>query len=386
MKFRTVCRRRSVGQRIAWIEGRCACLLENSLSGESPPAWKAKDEAVQSARVRTCGGRKSFVLGTRSMQMRTIGQTSIEVTPVAMGCWPIAGITSVDVTEAASVATLQAAFESGINFFDTAYCYGYAGESERLIARALGSLRDRIVIASKAGIHWHNNTQVRDARPERVHQQCDESLRRLETDRIDLYYLHAPDPNIPIAHTAEAFRQLLDSGKIRSVGVSNCDTTQITEFARVCPIAACQPHYNMLQREIEQDLLPCCCEQQVSVIPYWPLMKGLLAGKLTRDHQFDPRDGRRKYPMFQGEEWQRNQDFLDELRALSSETGYSVAQIVIRWTVQRPGITAALCGAKRPEQIRDNAEALRWQMPAEHVARIDRAIAARGPTVSRAAV
>jgi len=320
------------------------------------------------------------------MDMRTIGQTDIEITPVAMGCWPIAGITSVDVSEASSLATLQAALESGINFFDTAYCYGYAGESEQLIARALGSQRDGIVIASKAGIHWHNNTQVRDARPERVLQQCDESLRRLNTDRIDLYYLHAPDPDIPIAHTAEAFRQLLDSGKIRTVGVSNCRTDQIQDFKQVCPVAACQPHYNMLQREIEQDLLPWCREQQISVIPYWPLMKGLLAGKLPRDHQFDSRDGRRKYPMFRGAEWQKNQDFLDELRALSNETGHSVAQIVIRWTVQRPGITAALCGAKRPEQIQDNAQALTWSMTAEHVARIDNAIAARGPTVSRAAV
>jgi aryl-alcohol dehydrogenase-like predicted oxidoreductase len=320
------------------------------------------------------------------MQMRTIGQSDIAITPIAMGCWPIAGITSVDVTEAHSLATLHAACEAGINFFDTAYCYGYDGESERLIARALGSQRDKIVIASKAGIHWQDKKQVSDTRPDRIRQQCDESLQRLNTDRIDLYYLHAPDRNTPITRTAEVFRELLDAGKILSVGVSNCETKQIEEFSSVCPVAACQPHYNMLQREIEQDLLPWCHARQISVISYWPLMKGLLAGKLARDHEFAARDGRTKYPMFQGNEWQKNQDFLDELRVLSRQSGHSVAEIVINWTIHQRGITAALCGAKRPDQIRDNANALSWELTSDQMEWIDRAIEARGPVISRAAV
>ena len=320
------------------------------------------------------------------MQMRTIGETTIAVTPIGMGCWPIVGITSVDVTEAHSLATLEAAFEAGVNFFDTAYCYGYDGESERMIARALGKERDKIIIASKGGLHWDNGTQVSDASPERILRQCEESLKRLQTECIDLYYLHAPDPNTPISRTAEAFRNLLDTGKVRSVGLSNCTTTQLEEFAAVCPIAACQPHYNMLQREIERDLLPWCQSHQISIVAYWPLMKGLLAGKLARSHQFAAKDGRAKYPMFQGDEWHKNQDFLDELRALSQQTGYSVAQIVINWTIQQPGITVALCGAKRPEQIRENAAALSWELTDEQMQRIDAAIQTRGPVISRAAV
>jgi aryl-alcohol dehydrogenase-like predicted oxidoreductase len=319
--------------------------------------------------------------------LREIARTGVMVTSVAMGCWPITGVTSIDVTEASSLATLEAALDSGINFFDTAYCYGYEGESEKMIAKALGPHRDEIVIASKGGIEWDDQRrQVRDARAATLRRHCDESLRRLNTDRIDLYYLHAPDPNTPIAESAAGMKALLDAGKIRSVGVSNCSRQQLEEFHAVCPLAAYQPHYNMLQREIEASQLPWCIEHGVSVMVYWPLMKGLLAGKLSRDHQFDPKDGRRKYPMFSGAEWQKNQDFLDKLRPLAIETGTTVAQVVLNWTIQRTGITVALCGAKRPGQIRDNAAAMTWNLTAEQITRIDAAIADRGPVVSRAAV
>src|SRR5262245_10746133 len=189
------------------------------------------------------------------LPLRRLGSTGLLSTPVAMGCWPIAGITSIDVTEAASLATLRAAYDAGINHFDTAFVYGYAGESERLIARALGPLRDRILIASKCGLHWENGKQAHDARPATIRNECAESLRRLNTDRIDLYYLHAPDPAVPLAETAAALRGLLEAGDVRAVGVSNLKSiAQFEEFAAVCPITACQPHYNMLQREIEHDI------------------------------------------------------------------------------------------------------------------------------------
>lgn len=303
-----------------------------------------------------------------------------------MGCWPITGITSLGVQEEASLATLAAAFDAGINFFDTAYCYGFAGESERMIARVLARHRQQIVIATKGGIHYAQGKQVRDASPATLRRECEESLHRLETDYIDLLYLHAPDPQVPVAESAGALRQLLDSGKARSIGASNLTLEQLQEFAQVCPLAAFQPHYNMMQREIELEQLPWCLENQVSVICYWPLMKGLLAGHLPRDHVFEARDGRQKYPMFHGDEWQKTQDFLDVLRPIAAEAGKTVAQLVINWTIQQPGITAALCGAKRPEQIRDNAGGMNWRLSPEQLARVNAAIAARGPTVSRGAV
>ncbi|MBD3675380.1 MAG: aldo/keto reductase [Planctomycetaceae bacterium] len=318
--------------------------------------------------------------------MRLIARTEIQISPVAMGCWPIVGITSINVTKQQSLETLRAALDRGINFFDTAYCYGYEGESERMIGRVVADKRDQIVIASKGGIHWQDRQQVKDGRPETIKRECEESLQRLGTDFIDLHYLHAPDPQVPVTESAGAFQELLDAGKIRSVGVSNFTLEQLQEFSTVLLPNVYQPHYNMLQREIETDRLPWCLEKDVSVMVYWPLMKGLLAGKLKRDHQFDPRDGRQKYPMFQGEEWEKNQDFVDELREIAAETGHSVAQVVINWTLQRPGITAALCGAKRPEQIIDNAQTMSWELTNEQITRIDDAIRDRGPIVSKAAV
>jgi aryl-alcohol dehydrogenase-like predicted oxidoreductase len=320
------------------------------------------------------------------MELRQLGQTDIHITPIGMGCWPISGITSIDVNETDSLATLEAACEAGINFFDTAYCYGYDGESERMIGRTFASRRDEIVIATKGGIHWENGTQGRDGSPATLRRQCNESLRRLQTDRIDLLYLHAPDPNVPLAESAGALRELLEAGKTRSVGLSNASVEQLAEFAAVCPLSAYQPHYNMLQREIEASQLPWCRANRVSVVVYWPLMKGLLAGELARDHVFDPRDGRRKYPMFHGDEWRKNQDFLDRLRPIAAETGKSVAELVMNWTIHQPGVTAALCGAKRPHQIRANAGGMGWQLSEAQLARIEQALVERGASVSRGAV
>ena len=318
------------------------------------------------------------------MDLRPLGKTDIRVSPIALGCWPIAGMTSRGVTEADSLATLDACFGLGINFFDTAHNYGLNGESERLIARAIRGRRDQVVIATKGGLRWDAaGKQEHDARPETLKQMCEESLRRLETDHVELLYLHAPDPNVPIAESAGGLKQLLDAGKARAIGASNFSLAQLREFAAVCPLSAFQPPYNMLQREIERDTLPWCRENGVSVMVYWPLLKGLLAGKLPRDYVFPPGDGRPKYPMFQGEEWQKNQDFLDELRAIAADTGRSVAQVVLNWTIRQPGITSALCGAKRPDQIRDNAGATGWELSAEQLTKIDLALKKRGTAVSR---
>jgi aryl-alcohol dehydrogenase-like predicted oxidoreductase len=226
------------------------------------------------------------------MELRPIGTTGIRVSPVALGCWPIAGMTSPDVTDAESLATIHACFDLGINFLDTAYCYGASGESERLIARALVGRRDEMVIATKGGIHWGpDGSQILDARPATLRRECEESLRRLGTDRVELYYLHAPDPRVPLAESAGELARLRNEGKTRADGVSNVDFEQLQQLAAACPLAALQPPYNMLQRQIEEAVLPWCRQHDVAVIVYWPLVKGLLAGKLPRDHVFDTRDG-----------------------------------------------------------------------------------------------
>ncbi len=304
-----------------------------------------------------------------------------------MGCWPISGMTSLDVNDTDSLKTLRTAIDSGINFFDTAYCYGRDGQSEKLIGRALGEDRDSIVIATKSGIHWDAaGSRAFDARPETIKRQCDESLQRLATDRVELLYLHAPDPKIPLAESAGAFRSLLNAGKTRSIGVSNCNVDQLNAFHAECPIAAVQPPYNMLQREIEADIVPWCVARGVSIIVYWPLLKGLLAGKLARNHVFGEGDGRPKYPMFQGEEWNKNQDFIDELRSIAADLNKTVAQLVVNWTVHQPGITAALCGAKRPYQIEETAGAMDWEFDEPTLRRINQALERRGTPISQPAV
>lgn len=314
------------------------------------------------------------------MELRRLGNTGIEVTPIALGCWPIAGMTSPGVNDEDSLATIRACFDLGINHLDTAFCYGRDGESERLIARAIGNRRDKMVIATKGGIHWlpEGGPQGRDGSPATLRRECEESLRRLKTDHVDLYYLHAPDPKVPVAESAGAIRRLMVEGKTRSAGASNLTPAQLKEFAAECPLAAFQPPYNMLQRHIESEILPWCREQGVAVLVYWALMKGLLAGKLGRDHVFGPDDNRRKYPMFRGDEYQKNLDLVDRLTRIAAEAGHTVAELVLNWTVHQPGITAALCGAKRPQQIRENALGAGWKLTPEQLAQIDQALVARG--------
>jgi aryl-alcohol dehydrogenase-like predicted oxidoreductase len=321
------------------------------------------------------------------LPLRRLGRSDLHVSPLALGCWPIAGMTSLNVTEAESLATIEASFDLGINFLDTAYCYGVDGESEQLIRRAIGTRRDRVVLATKGGIAWDaDRKQLKDARPATLRRQCEASLRRLGTDHVDLLYLHAPDPATPIEESAGELARLMAEGKTRAVGGSNVSVEQARRFAAVCPLAAVQPHYNMLQREIETDLLPWCAAEGIAACVYWPLLKGLLAGKLPRDHVFQPSDGRAKYPMFQGEEWQRNQDLLDDLRPFAAQAGVPLSALVLAWTIRRPGITVALVGAKRPDQLRENAAALDFEPTREQLAAIDAALAKRGTPVSRGAV
>ncbi len=318
--------------------------------------------------------------------LRQLGQSQIQVSSVAMGCWPIAGITTLNATKEASIRTLQAALDNGINFLDAAYSYGIEGESEQMIGEVIRGRRDSVVVATKGGIHRVGKGQDFDARPDTIRRECDESLRRLGTDRVELYYLHAPDPQTPLADSAGAIAKLIADGKALTAGASNMNLEQLKQFHAVCPLTAVQPHFNMLQQEIELDIAPWCRENRISLCVYWPLMKGLLAGKLARDHQFAPGDGRAKYPMFQGDEWQKNQDFLDDLRSIANDIGVTVSQLVIAWTIRQPGITAALCGAKRDWQIQETSAAMSIELDQSILTGIEDALRRRGPSVSRGAV
>jgi aryl-alcohol dehydrogenase-like predicted oxidoreductase len=314
---------------------------------------------------------------------RPLGNSGFSIAPVALGCWPIAGVTTLDTSDSQSIATIRRCFDLGVNHLDTAYVYGPNGESENLIRRALGDRRDEMIISTKCGIHYEGAEMVTDGRPDVLRRECEESLRRLGTDRVELLYLHSPDEKVPIEASAAAMGELLSAGKARSVGASNCTLEQLEAFHAVTPLAAVQLPYNMMQRDIEQRTLPWCQANNVAVTVYWPLMKGLLAGKLPRDYRFHERDKRQNMPMYQGDEWQKNQDFLDALRRAAALTGHTVAQLVINWTIHQPGITAALCGAKRPEQIEETAGAMQWSLSEDQLRLVDAALAARGPAAAR---
>lgn len=309
-------------------------------------------------------------------ELRALGKTDIRIAPVGLGCWPIAGMTSLHVNDQDSVRTVQKAIDMGINMLDTAYGYGANGESDALIRAAIAGQRDKVVIASKAGMHWKPNGQRGfDGSASRVIKECEESLLRLGVDEIDLFYLHAVDPKVPLEESAAAFAGLLQQGKIRSVGVSNVTVEQLDLFTRVCDVAAVQPPYNMLQRAIEEDLIPWCMQRQISVINYWPLMKGLLAGKIRRGHVFDAADKRQSYDVFQGAKFERAQQLLDCLDEVAKEADKTVAQVVVNWTIHQPGITATLCGAKRDWQIAETAGAMGWRLEAAQTKKIENFLA-----------
>lgn len=317
-------------------------------------------------------------------EQRQLGSSDLMVSPVAFGSWPIAGVTSLDVNDEDSLSTIRACTDLGINFIDTAYCYGPNGESENLLRRALTGRRDEFVIATKCGIHYNEQgKQTNDARPEQIVRECDESLQRLGTDRVELYYLHSPDPQVQLADSAGAIRELIDAGKACYAGLSNHQLEQIEEFHAICPLTAVQLPYNMLQRDIETRTIPWCMENNVALVVYWPLMKGLLAGKLRGQNDLAADDNRRSYPMYQGEEWERNQAFVDVLREVAAECEQSVAAVVVHWTIQQPGITAALCGAKRRWQLEELAAAMTSELSQEHRQRIDEAIKQRGDAVAK---
>ena len=304
------------------------------------------------------------------MEYRPLGSSGIEVSAIGMGCWPMAGVGWTGIDDVQSLAALETAIDQGITLIDTAYMYGREGESERLVGRAIAGKRDRIVLATKCGLHWKGDLMIHDSSRNQILKEYDESLRRLDTDYVDLYQVHAHDEKTPIRETAETLAELLEQGKIRAIGVSNYDAEQMAEFARYAPIHTNQPPYNIIMRDIEDSVLPHCRTHNIGVITYWPLYRGLLTGKYGRGHRFPEGDSRNDNAHFQGDDLNRTLDMLDRIRPIADEWGKSLAQVIINWTTNQPGITTALCGATRPEHVAQNVEAVGWRLTDEQMGKI----------------
>ncbi len=308
------------------------------------------------------------------MEFATLGSSGVRVSRVALGTWAIGGWLwgGTDVEE--SVRAIHAALDMGISTVDTAPVYGF-GLSEEILADALARRRvprEQVVIATKFGMEWDDKENVwRNAKPERIRREIDDSLRRLRTDYIDLYQIHWPDPETPIAETAQAVKELYDAGKIRAVGVCNYSVEQLEEWRRHAPLHSVQPRYNLLERKIEADVLPYCREHGLAVLAYSPLARGLLTGKFTENPTFKPGDNRQTDPRFTGENYKRNLRIVDQLKAMAAEKGKTVAQLAVRWVLDQPGVTVALWGARTPAQIQEAAGVSGWQLSQEDLERIE---------------
>lgn len=284
----------------------------------------------------------------------------------------MSGISSLHTSTPSSIATVESALAAGINFFDTAYSYGYRGESDAILREALGDRIRDVVIASKVGTHYDSQQhRIVDASPAVIVRHAEEILQRLGLDRIDLLYLHTPDESVPIERSAEAFAQLVDRELVRYVGISNVNNHQARRFASVIEPIAVQPPFNMLQRETLRELEPFIRSIHCGVASYWPLMKGLLAGAIRRGDELEANDKRRTYSIFQGESREQAHRLIDKLASIADASSWTVPQLVIYWTMHQPLITSVLCGAKRPEQIAETAAAMTLPYDAPTIAAID---------------
>src|SRR5947209_665066 len=255
------------------------------------------------------------------MNTITLGMTGLEVTPVAFGTWQLSGEWGA-FDEDAAVAAIRHARELGINFFDTAQAYGF-GASERLLGRALrddlATRREEVVIATKGGLRIDERRGlVRDSSPAWLRHGIEESLTALGVDHIDLYQVHWPDPATPLAETAQALDSLVEEGKIRHVGVSNFDVSQMAEFARTRPVETLQPPYHLFRRDIEAEVLPHCRDYDIGVLAYGPLAHGLLSGALNEDTRFAADDWRSGAPFFKGDAYRHNLEVVRELGKFAS--------------------------------------------------------------------
>lgn len=295
-----------------------------------------------------------------------LGRTDLQVSPICFGCWQMGGNYWGPVDEATLTAAVHRAVELGINFFDTADAYG-DGLAEEILARALKSVnRDDVVIATKVYHHWlgeRGSRRVGDLSYDYILRECDASLKRLGIDRIDLYQAHTVDVFTPIDETARAFEKLKQMGKIRYFGLSNFSAEQL-RAALVCgSFDTLQPKYNMLFRQIEQDVLPLCMTEDIGVLTYSSLYYGLLTGKYTGTETFD--DVRSRAADFQGERFKKNVERVDRLKPIAADLGRTVTQLSLRFILDHPGIHCAIVGIKTPAQIEEAAGTAGWKLSRE---------------------
>lgn len=323
------------------------------------------------------------------MERRRLGESGVEVTTVTFGAWAIGGLMWGGTDDEAAVEAIQRGIELGVTSIDTAPVYGF-GHSEEVVGRAIAGRREEVQLLTKFGMSWEGEEGTffletldtsgrpvriyRNGRKRRVTAECEQSLRRLGTDVIDVYQQHWPDPSTPVEETCEALAQLLEQGKIRAAAVCNYSVDLLDRARTVVPIASDQVPYSMVNRAIEQDLVPYCRQRGVGILAYSPLQRGLLTGKVPPEREFPTTDHRHANPYFTPENRRRVLGLLQQFQPIADAHGATLAQLVIAWTIARPGITAALVGARNRAQVEENVRGAELSLSTEEMARIDEAL------------
>ena len=310
------------------------------------------------------------------MQTRILGKTELELTTLGLGTWAIGGPWEYGwgpQDDDDSIRTIIAAIDGGINWIDTAPIYG-CGHSEQIVGKAVRNFCDKPLIATKCGLAWNTKREkVNCLDAASILRECDDSLRRLKVETIDLYQMHWPQPDEQIEEAWAAMAKCVRQGKVRYLGASNVTVAHLERLAKVHPVAAIQPPYSMLHREIEADVLPYCGQNGIGVVCYSPMQKGLLTGTFSKERMqsLAPDDHRRNDPIFQGEKLEQNLKRVEALRRIAERHGKTVAQLAIAWTLRRPEVTSAIVGARKPEQIRQTLPAGDWTLDDETINEIE---------------
>jgi aryl-alcohol dehydrogenase-like predicted oxidoreductase len=297
-----------------------------------------------------------------------------KISRIALGTWAIGGWMWGGTNEDESIQTIHAALDRGINLIDTAPVYGF-GRSEEVVGKALAQdgRRKRAVIATKVGLAWADGKPYRNASKSRIVREVEDSLRRLQTDVIDIYQVHWPDPTTAIEETAEAMAALYRAGKIRAIGVSNFSPEEMDAFRAVAPLHTVQPPYNLFERGIENSVLPYSHDKGMTTLVYGSLCRGLLSGRMNARTTFTGDDLRRNDPKFQLPRFRQYITAVERLDRFA-QVNYNkrVIHLALRWLLDRPGVGVALWGARRPDQLAPVADVMGWRIDTGAMIEIDR--------------
>lgn len=314
------------------------------------------------------------------MKYRKLGYTDLNLSTIGLGAWAIGGgdwqYGWGPQDDAESIATIRRAVELGINWIDTAAVYGL-GHSEEVVGQAVWDMTEKPFIATKCSLRWgEDRTIYNSLKKDSIRYEVEQSLRRLRVEVIDLYQIHWPNPEADIEEGWGEIARIIQEGKIRYAGVSNFSIEQIQRIQPIHPVASLQPPYSMLRRRVEEGLLEFCANNQIGVVVYSPMQKGLLSGKISRQRvaNFPEDDNRSRDPMFQEPELGINLQLVDRLRQVAEHRGISVAQLAIAWVLRRREVTSAIVGARRPDQVEETVAAGDVELTPSEIDEIEQAL------------